>query len=282
MIDSEHVGKDAAPSIDTMRGQREVPGRRPQRPNRDAGVREMGAVRKPATDLDPVTQGQVVRLHDLGASVVGMPPRCDVPVTDELGVHHGDHGSVPPPAPRPRRPDRHVRTGDRGAAVGGHLEQVDREFEHGVAGCGRCRPEGAGEIAARHHHRRRFVLQQSHDIGIGRGDMHVSRRSHGAAPLAATPDRHAPPTSAGAELSATTPRNAASAAAAAARRVPGDGAINASWRSRSINCLTARTKSPPVSSSSPTTSAKFPDILTTPFIFISPTSGKALSKAKPG
>ena len=28
--------------------------------------------------------------------------------------------------------------------------------------------------------------------------------------------------------------------------------------------------------------SKFPDILTTPFIFISPTSGKSLSKAKPG
>ena len=28
--------------------------------------------------------------------------------------------------------------------------------------------------------------------------------------------------------------------------------------------------------------SKFPDILTTPFIFISPTSGKVFSKAKPG
>ena len=79
-----------------------------------------------------------------------------------------------------------------------------------VAWFGRWGPQCAGEIAAGHHHRsRRVVVQQSHDLGVARGDMHVSRRSDRTAPLLAGSDRHdATPTSAGAELSATTPRKA--------------------------------------------------------------------------
>ena len=70
VIDSERVGKGAAPSIDTHATAGELPGRLAQPAHRDAGVGYVGAVREPATHGESVTPRQFVRLDHLDPSVV--------------------------------------------------------------------------------------------------------------------------------------------------------------------------------------------------------------------
>ena len=169
-----------------------------------------------------------------------------------------------PPQPIRRRPEHHRVDGSDGAdRFGGAVVGVDRErVDRDLGGAGshptRGRGRGRGRTGARSeaHERTGPAHRGGDEGGVVAGDLDVGRAGRVVLPTARRGARgrgHRP----------TTLDAAIDAAEAGVgrgprrrRRSPAFGATSPIWRSRSITCLTLRTKSPPVISSSSRTSAR--------------------------
>ena len=218
-------------------------------------MRDVRARRQSPPGLYPCPhRHRLVDVEHVCPTVVGMTAWCDIPAPEVLAVEHTDDRSAPP---RSAGDD----VGDRAQldAVSHDTEHIERDALHRrpvatVAeramqisrrhGERRARPAGDELRRARRRSRRRRVLGAGRPARPSPHPFEWSRH-----------DRHRQTTDDGDAESATTSRNAASAACRAARRVSGSGATIAIWFSRSISCFIVLTKSPPVSSSSATTCA---------------------------
>jgi hypothetical protein len=91
-------------------------------------------VRQSPTSGDPLTdRHRCIDVEDLHAPVVRMATRSDVPLTDELGVHHHQDPPTEPVTAGPRRPHHHVRARHVGfGVVEADPEQIDRELVDGT------------------------------------------------------------------------------------------------------------------------------------------------------
>ena len=188
-------------------------------------------------------------LDDVGPAVVGVGPGRDVPPPEPIDVH--DRHDRPPP-PRPSGHD--VGDRDERPAVGLDPQQVDREARSRPS-ASRSRTERCPQVAAAQTHRSgRAASCSAASASVGDVD-HVGGDGRPGSPQS-SPGRivirraggdHAVGDDAAERLPCRVPRPVARLGVAARP--------SATWRARSTSCFIVRTKSPPVSSSSPTTSA---------------------------
>ena len=188
-----------------------------------------------------------------------MGPGPEVHAVEPLGVH-GHERPGPEPGAGDQRGDEEVDP-----TVGQHHAQVDREVD--ADQLPPAPAERAAQVSAQQAQRwvgaslAAGLFESGAGLGVG-PDRHqaVGHRTRRAV-LAALGDRHARPVPAVRPRPTTPPRPPGAGGRRPARRRSTSSATSAavtreSWRSRSISCFMLRTKSPPVTDSSPMTSAR--------------------------
>ena len=194
-----------------------------------------------------------VHLDDVEPAVVGVGPRGGVPLTDVIDVHHGDDPAAPPAAAGRavgrRRGRRRSASGRRRSRLMTSIGNAPRRRAPSGSranGGGRRpgRPPGADSRA--------LVTAAAsspsdcdHDR-VDRDRRHVATPRRRLACTVMLAHRRSP-------RRRRFPGKPSPATSRATARVGGSGATSATWRARSISCFIVRTKSPPVTSSSPTT-----------------------------
>ncbi len=91
---------------------------------RDLGMRYVGSESKARSGHSSLLDPEFGRGRDhVDTAIVGMTPRSDIPVSEELGVHRCDHLTAPPRPPRDQMCDK-----DRvSLLIGDHPNEIDRQ-----------------------------------------------------------------------------------------------------------------------------------------------------------